>query len=160
TCSFAGTTVVLMGDGTRRAIQDIEVGDQVIATDPQSGEQGARAVDAVFVHDDTVIDLEVEGEGEIITTTEDHPFWSVTDQRFERGDQLAPGEQVLTADGRTLDVAGLALESTRQALAYNLSINDIHTYHVGPSDILGHNTCDIRGLWQVTKEGTAATRRG
>ena len=29
---------------------------------------------------------------------EDHPYWSVDDQRFECGDELGPGERVL---GRT-----------------------------------------------------------
>ena len=56
-CSFAGATTVLMANGTRKPIEDVEVGDKVIATDPESGEQVAKAVEHVFVHDDDVIDL-------------------------------------------------------------------------------------------------------
>lgn len=138
-CSFAGATVVLMADGSRKPIEDVEVGDKVIATDPETGEQEAKTVTHLWVHDDTVIDLVVDGE--VITTTEDHPFWSVTDQTFLRADDLGPGSQALTADGRTLDVVGLAFESTRSALAYNLAVHDIHTYHVGNHDILVHNVC-------------------
>lgn len=34
-CSFAGLTVVLMADGTRKSIEDIEVGDLVMADRPR-----------------------------------------------------------------------------------------------------------------------------
>lgn len=143
-CSFAGTTTVLMADRSRKPIEDVRVGDKVIATDPETGEQVVKKVEHVFVHDDTVIDLVVEGE--VITTTEDHPFWSVTDQRFERAYELSTGEKVLAADGRVITVSGLQLGTAREALAYNLSVEGIHTYHVGDDEILVHNTCDLAGL--------------
>ena len=66
-CSFDGATVVLMADGTKKAIEDVEVGDKVTATDPETGEQEAKTVEHVWVHDDTVTDLVVDGE--VITTT-------------------------------------------------------------------------------------------
>lgn len=114
---------------------------RVIATDPETGAQAAKTVEHVFVHDDTMFDLVIDGE--IITTTEDHPFWSVTDQRFERADELAAGEKLLAADGRRIAVSRLTLGSERRAQAYNLSVEGIHTYHVGLSTILVHNAgCD------------------
>lgn len=82
--SFTGTTLVLMADGSKKLIEDIEVGDRVVATDPETGERVTRNVTCVWVHDDSVLDLLVDGE--VITTTDDHLFWSVTDQRFERAD--------------------------------------------------------------------------
>lgn len=140
-CSFGGETVVLMADGSTKPIEDVEVGDEVIATDPETGEQVAKKVTHVFVHKDDVVQLEVDGE--VLTTTEDHPFWSVTDQKFERADELSPGEKVLGADGRELTVSGLTLSSPRRTLAYNLSVQGIHTYHVGASAILVHNACVV-----------------
>ncbi|MBW9214981.1 HINT domain-containing protein [Mumia sp. zg.B53] len=157
-CSFAGATTVLMADGTHKPIEDVKVGDKVIATDPETGEQTAKSVEQVFVHDDTVIDLIVDSE--VITTTEDHPFWSVTDQRFERADELSAGEKAIAAGGREVSVSGLRVGTAREALAYNLSVEGIHNYHVGDDKILVHNTCNVRGLWQITKEGTAATKQG
>lgn len=154
-CSFSGATVVLMADGSRKPIQDVKVGDKVIATDPETGEQEAKTVDHVFVHDDTVIDLAVDGE--IITTTEDHPFWSVTDQHFERADQLESGEDLLGADGRTIKVSGLELGTDRQSLAYNLSVEGIHTYHVGQSEILVRITIPSAN-WSRTETGLGSTR--
>lgn len=148
-CSFAGATLVLMADGAKRPIEEIAVGDEVIATDPETGEQVAKRVEHVFVHDDTVVDLVVDGE--VITTTEDHPFWSVTDQRFERADELGDGEKVLGADSQAITVSGLEIGTAREALAYNLSVEGIHTYHVGERGLLVHNTCadDLEGLAHV-----------
>jgi hypothetical protein len=81
-------------------------------------------------------------DGEVITTTEDHLFWSVTDQRFEGADQLAVGEKVLGDGGRKLTVSGFTAGTERTALAYNLSIAGVHTYHVGGGNIVVHNDCD------------------
>ena len=106
-CSFAGSTLVLMADGTKRAIANVKVGDKVVATDPETGEQEAKTVEHVWVHDDTVTDLVIDGD--VITTAEDHPFWSVTDQRFERADELEDGEKVLGADGDAIAVSGLKI---------------------------------------------------
>ena len=137
--SFAGSTLVLMADGTKKPIEDVEVGDRVVATDPETGERVVRKVTRVWVHDDQVLDLIVDGE--VITTTEDHLFWSVTDQRFERADELTAGEVVLGDDGGELAVSDFRLGTERTALAYNLSIAGVHTYHVGDEAILVHNDC-------------------
>ncbi len=128
-----------MADGTREPIEEVEVGAKVIATDLETGEQAAKTVEHVFDRHDTVIDLVVGSS--MITTTEDHPFWSATDQRFERADELANGEKLLRADGRAITVSGLGIGTEREALAYNLSVGDIHTYHVGADEILVHNSC-------------------
>ena len=159
-CSFAGTTPVLMGDGTRKAIQDIAVGDEVWAADPVSGERGPREVTHVWVHQDELFELEIDGE--TILTTEDHPFWSVTDQRFERADDLEPGERVLGADGRLPMVTESAVRpSGRPETAYNLAVVDIHTYHVnvGEADVLVHNAnCPKFVKYAATDLGIAALK--
>ena len=142
-CSFAGATVVLIADGTKKAIEDVNVGDMVLATDPETGDQAAKEVTVVLVHDDTVTDLVIDGE--VISTTEDHPFWSVTDQRFERADELATAEHVLSATGRTVSVSHLMAGTSRTAAVYNLSVEGIHTFHVGQVGVLVHNTCPVGG---------------
>lgn len=138
-CSFIGSTVVLMADGSHKPIKDVRVGDRVIATDPETGEHGARLVKQVFVHWDTVLDLVVDGE--VITTTEDHPFWSVTDQQFERADRLVRDEFVLARSGQPIRVVGLDAKRTRHGKVYNLEIEDVHTFYVGQSNVLVHNAC-------------------
>ncbi|WP_165956690.1 polymorphic toxin-type HINT domain-containing protein [Kribbella antibiotica] len=139
-CSFAGATAVLMADGTRKPIEQIRPGDKVLATDPESGEQAGKTVLQVWVHDDTLTDLVVAGGK--VTTTEDHPFWSVTDGRYERADELSSGEKLLSVTGRAVLVAGLVARTAHRAPAYNLTVADIHTYHVlaGTAPVLVHNT--------------------
>jgi Protein of unknown function (DUF1557). len=156
-CSFEGSTVVLMADGSQKPIKDIEVGDEVVASDPETGEQAAKPVTHVFVHQDTVTDL-VMDDGSVLGTTEDHPFWSVTDGRFERADELSAGEKVLTADGRVLTVRGLRSGTSRSALAYNLEVEGIHTYHVGDDDVLVHNVC--RTFTRLAPSGDIPNTRG
>jgi RHS repeat-associated protein len=148
-CSFAGSTPVLMGDGSHKAIEDVEVGDEVVASDPETGEQEAKEVEEVFVHDDDLVDLQVGDT--TIRTTEDHPFWSVTDQMFERADQFAVGELVLTADGQALTFHGL--RPVGEGAAYNLAIAEIHTYHVSHAEVLVHNTCQSSGGGDLTRVG-------
>ncbi|WP_336705993.1 polymorphic toxin-type HINT domain-containing protein [Oerskovia sp. USHLN155] len=133
-----------MGDGSKKPIDEVKVGDEVTASDPETGEQEARRVTHVFVHEDTVTDLRLEN-GAVLETTEDHPFWSVTDGRFERADELSAGELVLKADGRTIAIDELRGSASRTAWAYNLSVDGIHTYHVGQQEVLVHNTCPIAG---------------
>lgn len=103
----------------------------------KTGEQVAKKVTHVWVHYDRLTDLVVGGE--VITTTEDHLFWSATDRRFERTDALGDGERVLGADGRLVAVSGLKIRTAHTGLAYNLTVVGLHTYHVGPDAILVHN---------------------
>jgi hypothetical protein len=136
--SFSGATAVLMADGTEKSIEDVQVGDKVLATDPETGEQVAKEVTAVWVHDDTLVNLDLDGES--ITTTEDHPFYNVTDGDFQWASELTPGDQVLTDTGRLVTVHGIDPTTAYDALAYNLTVEGIHTYHVGETHILVHNT--------------------
>ena len=150
---------MLMADGTKQPIEDVEVGDKVIATDPETGEQAAKRVERVFVHDDDLTDLAL-ADGTVLTTTEDHPYWSVDDQRFERADELSAGERVLGADGRTVRVSGLRLATTHDGLAYNLAVAGIHTYHVGPDAILVLNTCGPNLIYEANPKHGAVSRPG
>jgi len=130
-----------MADGTTKPIGQIRVGDQVLATNPYTGEQAAKTVTHVWVHNDTLTDLAL-ADGTVLTTTEDHPFWSATDHRYEPADELAPGEKLLRADGRQATVTGLKPATSHQAPAYNLTITDLHTYYVlaGETPVLVHNS--------------------
>ena len=144
-CSFTGDTLVLMADGSTKPIAEMEVGDEVRATDPDTGETAGKTVQKVFRHEDSVIGLDVDGR--VVMTTEDHPFWNATDKRFERADALDIGDRLLSDRGETGPVRGLRPSTRRTAQAYNLSIADIHTYYVFADNapVLVHNDCGSVG---------------
>ena len=47
--SFDGATLVLMADGSGKPIAEVEVGDLVLATDPETGSTEAREVTDLIV---------------------------------------------------------------------------------------------------------------
>lgn len=130
-----------MADGSTKPIEDVQVGDQVWATDPETGEEGARTVTQLWVHFDTLTTFSTDA-GDVVTT-EDHPFWNATDQAWQGPQEFNAGDTVLTADGALVTVGTLDLDSSYVGLAYNLTVDDIHTYYVevGTVDVLVHNTC-------------------
>ncbi len=146
--SFAGDTEVLLADGSTKPIEDIEVGDTVWATNPQTGEEGPRKVIHVWIHNDQLVDLKVDS-GTLITT-EDHPFWNETDQQWQDSQDLDRGDLLRTATGESVAVDGLDWATAQRGTAYNLTVADIHTYYVlaGNTPVLVHNTgpCDVPAL--------------
>jgi hypothetical protein len=77
---FSADTEVLMADGTSKLISDIEAGDVVESADPVTGLRRVEEILAVFVHDDITIDFATSSG--VVTTTEDHHFWNVTDRAW------------------------------------------------------------------------------
>ena len=57
----------------------------------------------------------------------------------------------LGADGRAITLSGMELGTARAALAYNLSIAGVHTYHVGDDAILVHNDCSD-AAWDIASK--------
>src|SRR5690606_3057612 len=115
----------LMADGTTKPISDIEVGDLVVATDPETGEEGPQEVLAVWAHDDLLYSLTL-ADGSEVTTTEDHPFWNATDQQWQQAQQLDPGDQLLTVGGRVATVGDFHWLTVHSSEAYNLTVANTH----------------------------------
>ncbi|MFD7784994.1 polymorphic toxin-type HINT domain-containing protein [Streptomyces nojiriensis] len=143
--SFPAGTRVLMGDGSARAIEDVRTGDLVQAADPESGVFAPRRVEAtIYTPDDrdfTDITLDAAIGGGKITTTDHHPFWSQKSRSWTDAVELNAGDTLATADGGTAHIGAVRHWKTLQP-AYNLTVNDLHTYFVlaGRTPVLVHNT--------------------
>ncbi|MFE0106947.1 polymorphic toxin-type HINT domain-containing protein [Streptomyces sp. NPDC059009] len=150
-CFLAGTNV-LMGDGSTQNIEDVQVGDKVRATDPETGKTSEREVTAAIVTDDdkqfTELTLATPHGTEHLTATYEHPFWSVDQEDWVEAGDLKPGMALRTDDGHTVTVTG-----TRQyqdhVRTYNLTVEGLHTYYVlaGETPVLVHNSnefCDAK----------------
>ncbi|MCF6526612.1 hypothetical protein HOY81_26645 [Streptomyces sp. JJ36] len=144
--SFLAGTEVLLADGTTKPIEELEPGDEVLATDPETGETVAKTVTAaIYTKDDKeYVDLTVTdgtGESDVLTTTAHHPFWSESEQRWLDAGDLKPGMILRTDDGTPATV-----HTTRTYTAhhdtYNLTLHGLHTYYVlaGQTPVLVHNS--------------------
>ncbi|WP_405821587.1 RICIN domain-containing protein [Streptomyces sp. NBC_01390] len=140
--SFPGSTRVLMADGTTKAIKDVRVGDEVLATDPESGRTETHTVSrTIYTPDDTdFADITIDvGHGRI-TATQHHPFWSPSAGRWIDGGDLRAGQTLRTSSGATVTV--LRVHNFHQLhSAYNLTVDSVHTYYVlaGTTPVLVHN---------------------
>ncbi|MEV8510507.1 polymorphic toxin-type HINT domain-containing protein [Actinoplanes sp. NPDC051475] len=143
--SFAPETRVLLADGTTKPISEIQIGDQVLATDPETGSTRVEPVTELHVNSDTeLVDLTVDtADGQTVTvhTTEEHPFWSPEHQKWVDAGKLKP-HQFLGAEKThgTATVKDVHVFPGLQTM-YNLTVADLHTYYVlvGTTPVLVHN---------------------
>jgi hypothetical protein len=116
------------------------VGDQIRAADPQTGVSAAWPVAALIRHGGQHAMADVSlSDGSVVYATAGHPFWDVSAGAFVTAGELPVGDQVLTAGGARLSVTAVVLHE-QDLIAYNLSIEDIHTYYAGDAAVLVHNT--------------------
>ncbi len=128
-----------LANGERRPIKDVREGDMVLATDPETGETGAREVVATLPHTDQLLTLRLSSGD--VATTEDHRYWNATDREWQESQHLDEGDRLLTADGDEVTVEGLDWTTLHTAAAYDLDIAGIDTYYVGAGkdEVLVHN---------------------
>ncbi|MGQ4718791.1 polymorphic toxin-type HINT domain-containing protein [Streptomyces anulatus] len=160
--SFAPGTEVLMADGTTRAIDDVRIGDEVLATDPATGRTVARKVTAEItgegLKDLVTVTLTVDGGRERITATDGHPFWVPTLDRWVDAGELRAGQELRSTAGEHVRITALD-HIRRPATVHNLTIAELHTYYVlvGETPVLVHNSkCDPR--FDVDSKGTVTDR--
>lgn len=139
-CFVAGTPV--WTDHGVVPIESLDVGDLVLARDPDSRDVAYRPIVTRFVRDDrpiTNLTLETEsGAVEHVRTTAEHPFAAVG-RGFVPAAELAPGDLVETAAGPAR-VESLFTEAIPQRV-YNFEVASFHTYFVGRTAAWVHNTC-------------------
>ncbi|MFI7596710.1 polymorphic toxin-type HINT domain-containing protein [Actinoplanes sp. NPDC049681] len=140
--SFAPETRVLLADGTTEPIADIEVGEEVLATDPETGATSAEPVTELHRNLDTdFADVTVGASGgdQVVRTTQHHPFWSATTRSWIDAGDLGSGETLL---GRGGPATVKAVDKyTGSRIMHNLTVASVHTFYVvaGADAILVHN---------------------
>ena len=100
-----------------------------------------RVITATFHHSAAnVIDLQVASEKEPIGTTSNHPFWSEDRLTWVQAGELKPEERLRLVDGTLTQVTRIIPHTGPPVAVYNLTVEGTHTYHVGTSGVLVHNT--------------------
>ncbi|MEV0326903.1 polymorphic toxin-type HINT domain-containing protein [Micromonospora echinospora] len=155
--SFDPATLVLLADGTVRPIGDIQPGDEVVATDPETGETSAEPVTQLHVNiDRELTNLTVRGSGAeravTLEATAHHPFWDATDRQWVDAGKLQVGHRLLVHDDKRLEGDGtgagaggggpgrevtvVAVDNfTGSEVMHDLTVATHHTYYAlaGPS---------------------------
>jgi RHS repeat-associated protein len=137
---FVEGTAVATPEGLRR-IEDIAVGDAVLAWNPETGETSPQTVTALIRPEPKLIwRLEARdagGETEVFEVTDDHP-WYVEGQGWVETQGLRPGQRIETADDRGLTILDIA-RTDRVERTYNLTVGGPHTFLVGEDGAVVHN---------------------
>ncbi|WGU94449.1 polymorphic toxin-type HINT domain-containing protein [Paenibacillus dendritiformis] len=138
-CFTAGTKVLT--DEGEKPIEEIEVGDKVLAKDDETGEMAYKEVEWLFQRDvEETYNITVGGE--VITTTDEHPFWIVGTGWVESRD-LVVGDVLTTSDGNELAIEKIEIKKEHKTV-YNFKVKGFHTYFVSNFGIWTHNSCTFK----------------
>jgi hypothetical protein len=156
--SFVPGTHVLMADGSTKPIEDVQIGDEVLATDPDTGETSPRTVTAEIEGTGTkhLTTLTIKTDDDhttTLTSTAGHPYWTPDNRTWTNAEDLNPGDRLAVNDGTAARVTSVH-DHTRYAAVHNLTVEDIHTYHVlaGVTPVLAHNASPGCGAERWTSQ--------
>lgn len=127
------------------AIEMIQPGDVVLAADEETGEVTYKEVIRTFVNTtDEITHVTIsdsEGQTEVIDSTPQHPFY-VEGKGWVEASALHAGMTIWFANGTKGTVEDISNEGLEEPVTvYNFEVADFHTYFVGESGVLVHNTC-------------------
>ena len=143
--SFVPGTLILMADGTQKPIEEVQLGDLVLATDPTTGETAAERVTDLILGKGVKhlvrigTDSDSDGVVDWVRATDNHPFWVTGRGWIDAGD-LEPGDELMSPTGQTISVVHVSTAS-EYATVHNLTVDRLHTFYIGISDnaVLVHN---------------------
>ena len=166
-CFIAGT-LVLTKEGLK-PIEEIEVGDEVLAYDEETGEQAYKPVTRLF-RNTTEEWYHIRVNGEEIVCTGGHPFYVLNAENdrnivnFEGvkasgigkwicAMELKVSDKVLLSDGSRGVIEQIEIQKLDFAeTTYNFEVADFHTYYVSDNKVLVHNDCVREALSKANVE--------
>ncbi|OMI15316.1 pretoxin, partial [Leptospira weilii serovar Heyan] len=128
--------------GTKK-IEEIQVGDQVLSWDEESGEQEYHRVVKTFQREVNVVYTIVYSNGTQVETTSEHPFY-IENKGWVAAKDLRTGELSVLSNEKTLGITSISI-SERATTVYNFEVEDSHSYYITKVGILVHNDCVITG---------------
>ncbi|MEV7281484.1 RHS repeat-associated core domain-containing protein [Streptomyces sp. NPDC093111] len=150
--SFVEGTQVLLADGTTKPIEDVRVGDEVLATDPKTGETRVETVTAEIKGQGlkhlVKVTIDVDGKAGTktaeVTATEGHPVWVPELGKWLKATDLKPGQWLRTSAGTHVQITAIERWTKPDTTVRNLTVSNLHTYYVvaGPASVLVHNCGD------------------
>ena len=140
-CFVAGTMIAT--EEGHLPIEDIKVGDHVWATDPETGVTDLKKVVNTFINETTAV-THVTINGEVITSTQTHPYY-VVGQGWTLAGNLRAGDILVMLNGEKVVLELVQHEILETPVTtYNFEVADFHTYYVGTYNVLVHNKCKVQ----------------
>ena len=122
------------------AIEAIEAGDWVWATNPETGETELKEVVQLF-RNETEEWVHVTVNGGEITCTPNHPFYSPV-KGWTSAIDLRAGDRLQLLNGEYVVIEQVQHELLESpVVTYNFEVEGFHTYYVGYTEVLVHNKC-------------------
>jgi hypothetical protein len=158
-----------MADGSTKKIKDVDIGDKVLATDPETGKTKAETVTAEIKGKGLkhLVKITVDIDGKkgsktaSVTATDGHPFWVPELEKWVGATDLTVGNWLWAGAGTRVQVTSVQQWTDGSAAVHNLTVGDLHTYYVlaGEIAVLAHNAtpgqkCDLTlGAGPNAREG-------
>lgn len=137
-CFVAGTAVLT--ESGLMAIEDIKAGDTVWAALPETGQKELKKVVRTFENETSEL-VHVKVEGEVISATPSHPFYSPV-KGWTNASDLRAGDVLVLQNGNYVIIEEVQHEILESPVkVYNFEVEDFHTYYVGENSVLTHNKC-------------------
>ncbi len=147
-CFVAGT-LVSTADGFK-PIEELKVGDLVLtrnefADGEETDNDYQPVTELITTHPGELLELTLSdgNSEETLTTTANHPFYSLDTRSFIHADQLEESSRVASADGQPLTVTAISRRMASEGenfTTYNIEVAGSHTYFVGRQRAWVHNT--------------------
>ena len=142
-CFIAGTLVACLdeeGNEITKPIEDIRVGDKVLAYDEKTGKNTYKPVLHLFRNkSEEWTGIIVNGE-EIISTP-GHKYFLPESKKWVSAEKLEVGINVLLSNGEYGIIEAVrSVHYDIPQTTYNFEVADVHTYYVG-TGVCVHNMC-------------------
>lgn len=160
-CFIAGT-LIQCEDGFKK-IEDIQVGDKVLAYNEETGEQDYKTVLHIFRNESkdwvgiTVKDKE-------IVSTPGHKYYLPLTKQWVSAKDLKVGDNVLLSNGQLDNVQKTrSIHYDTPQTTYNFEVEDFHTYYVETGVLVHNQNCGFndnqKALIELAKESKDGVTR-
>lgn len=132
-CLAKGTPILT--ETGARPIEEIEIGDRILAQDIESGELTYQPVLARTSRDNAQL-IRLKTAGDEVVCSQGHPFW-INGMGWVQAQHLRHGLKLHTLQG-SLDIA--SIEPAKTGTVFNLVVAESHSYFVGKAQaFLSHD---------------------
>lgn len=138
---FTKGTLVYTKTGLR-PIEEIQEGDLVASQNEYTGETEWKPVVHLFHNKDKEVyklTLVNQSKEEALGVTGEHPFF-IVGKGWVEAQYLQQGDEIVSLFNSSVEVKSLELQEEKED-TYNFEVAYFHTYYVGETSVLVHNSC-------------------